>query len=87
MVEMSSRSGLIEPPPKLHSVLHPDVSDVPLSVEAFKAECKKILNAEGGNDGGLTRKPYFLKGASLSEVAAEMAETEEYVATLTNIME
>lgn len=79
-----SKSGHTEPLPKLHSVLHPDVSDQPLSVQAFSAECKKILT-EG--DDGLTKKPYFLKGASHSEMAAEMTETEEYVAALKNIME
>ena len=82
-----AKYGLTEPTPKLHSVQHPDVSDEVLSLQAFSTECKKILMEGDSADGGLTKKPYYLKGASLSEVAAEMAETEEYIATLKNIME
>lgn len=79
-----SKSGPPEPLPKLHSVLHPDVSDQPLSVQAFSEECKKILT-EG--ESGRSRKPYDLKGTTLSEMATEMTETEENVATLKDIME
>ena len=79
-----SKSAPPEPLPKLHSVLHPDVSDQPLSVQAFSAECKKILS-EG--ERRQSKKPYDLKGASLSKMATEMAETEENVAMLKDIME